>query len=131
MEKTDIVAAIKTHLAVLGISLLAEWDVLIFIYRHGTSLAGGQQIAPLVGYDRVSTGTVLEVLTAKGLISRSRSSHGVRLYRFLPFDNTSVRHSFESLMSISRGREGRLLMVSVFRKLRGTNASHHNGLHLA
>jgi hypothetical protein len=129
MENTDL--AIRAHLTKLGISFLAEWDILTFIYRHGTSLAGAQQIAPLVGYDKASTCGLLEALAVRGLISRSRISHGVRLYRFVPFSDSSVQQSFESLVTVSEGREGRLLMVSVFRKLRGKKASHRSGLHLA
>ena len=34
-----------------GILLLSDWDVLIFMYRHGPSLTNAAQIASLIGYE--------------------------------------------------------------------------------
>ena len=36
----------------VGISLLSEWDVLVFVYRHGASLTSAEQIARLIGYEK-------------------------------------------------------------------------------
>ena len=66
-----------------GLSLLCEWDVLVFLYRHHASLASAEQIARLIGYPSFAVGKALEKLEAQGLIWRSRSSQGVRFYQFV------------------------------------------------
>jgi len=73
--------AVVKHLSTLGIVHLAEWDVLVFICRHGVSLASAEKIASLLGYTKAVVGSTLESLTTKGLVQRSRNSHGVRLYQ--------------------------------------------------
>ena len=104
--------AVINHLKTLGITHLTEWDVLIFIRNHGTSLASAEKIAGLLGYTTAAVGTALDALTSAGLIQRSRNSHGVRLYRFAAGAlDDSQRGSLEELMKLTGRREGRLRII--------------------
>jgi DNA-binding transcriptional ArsR family regulator len=125
--------AVVKHLTTLGIAHLAEWDVLAFIYSHGTSLASAEKIASLLGYNKAAVGSALDSLTAKGLVHRSRNSRGVRLYQFVgtgPDD--PPQHALEELMKVAEEREGRLLLVKHLRQAAmGKDVRERGGLHLA
>ena len=43
-------ADIDGWLHTLGITSLCQWDVLLFLYRHQTSLVGADSIARFLGY---------------------------------------------------------------------------------
>ena len=43
-------AAVERWLTMLGVQSLAEWDVLMFLYRHRFSLFRTDAIPPLAGY---------------------------------------------------------------------------------
>jgi hypothetical protein len=124
---------VVNNLNTLGIAHLAEWDVLAFIYGHGASLASAEKIAALLGYSKPDVGSALDSLTAKGLVERSRNSHGVRLYRFVGAgSNDSLRLALEELMKIAEDRRGRLLLAGQLRPTaRGENVRERGGLHLA
>jgi hypothetical protein len=98
-------------LDVLQISTLTEWDVLVFLHRHGTILVKAEQIALLVGYDKDSVGKALDSLVSFGLVQRSRSSQGVRFYRFDVPLNSSFQQSTEGLLKLSEERNGRLMVT--------------------
>jgi hypothetical protein len=118
-------------LELLGISLLCEWDVLVFLHRHGASLTCDEQIAGLLGYGKSAVAAALEKLESIGLAQRSRSSRGIRLYRFaLPADSRSG--SFFELMNLAEQRSGRLLVATILRPgTRRQQAEQRDGLHLA
>jgi len=120
------------HLKTLGITYLAEWDVLAFIYRSGTSLASAEKIARLVGYSKTAVGSALELLTSTGLVQRSRNSHGVRLYQLasaVPDD--SRRRSLKELVRLAEERQGRLLFVRHLQAAAAKQLRGRGGLHLA
>lgn len=121
------------HLSTLGLAHLAEWDVLAFVHLHGTSLASAEKVAALAGYTKTVVGAALESLTAKGLVKRSRNSHGVRLYR--PADAVSgdpLRLALEELIKATASRHGRLLLITHLRQTtRGKDSRERGGLHLA
>jgi DNA-binding MarR family transcriptional regulator len=73
--------AIEDCLRDLGISSLDTWDILVFLYRHRTSLASADHIARLLGYPAPVTGQALDTLESLGLIRRSRDARGVRLFQ--------------------------------------------------
>lgn len=103
---------VQECLASLGISLLADWDVLIFLYRHQFSLASAEQIARLLGYPSKVVGDALERLESQNLVQRSRSSRGVRSYQSA-FSKAQLAPEScrRRLMSLSENRTGRLLIV--------------------
>src|ERR1700724_3709566 len=76
-------STVQSCLDSMGISLLSEWDVLAFVYRHGASLASSDQIARLIGYESTVVRAALDRLESENLIERSRLSQGVRFYRIL------------------------------------------------
>jgi hypothetical protein len=125
--------AVVKHLSTLGIVHLAEWDVLAFIHRHGASLASAEKIASLVGYTKAVVGSTLESLTAKGLVQRSRNSHGVRLYQSVDdVPNDPLQLALEDLIKVAEGRHGRLLLMKHLRQaLRSEDLHQRGGLHLA
>lgn len=108
-KSTD--SLVRERLETLGFSLLSEWDVLAFLYRHGTSLTSAAQMAHLLGDNKAAVGAALDRLESLGLIQRSRGSQGVRLYRIsVPAD--PLRYScFIELMNLAEKREGRLLLL--------------------
>jgi DNA-binding MarR family transcriptional regulator len=99
-----------SYLKTLGIFLLSDWDVLAFIYRHGVSLANADQIARLLGYENTAVSGALDRLEAEKLIQRSRVSQGICVHRVLDPTNAERSHCLENLFSLSRSREGRLMM---------------------
>jgi DNA-binding transcriptional ArsR family regulator len=124
---------LRKNLELLGICHQSEWDLLTFIYRHGASLASADQLTRLVGYRKDVVEAALVALTSAGLIVRSRSSRGVRLYRFAAWDiDDSKRLCLEELMRAGEDRAGRLQLIdhlarnSAAKKMRG-----RSGLHLA
>jgi DNA-binding FadR family transcriptional regulator len=125
--------AVVKHLGTLRIEHLAEWDVLAFVYRHGTSLAAAEKISSLVGYTRAIVGSALESLTARGLVQRSRNAHGARLYqaaRAVP--NDPLQLALEELLKIAEDRQGRLLLSRHLRHgTPGRDLRARGGLHLA
>ncbi len=122
---------VDRHLETLGICDLVEWDVLAFIYRHGTSLASAEQIARMLGYGKALVGAALDSLTSTGLLQRSRNSHGVRLYQSAPAVPDAPRQrSLQELLKVAENRQGRLLLISCLpqpsaRKVQGPRGSLH------
>ena len=75
-------AAVEGWLATLGIESLCQWDVLVFLFRHQTTLVGADYLAQLLGYATEPVIEALDVLESLGLVARSRVSQGARLYQF-------------------------------------------------
>ena len=131
--------SIRRHLENLRIRELAEWDVLAFVYRHGTNIASAEQLARLAGYSTAAVGAALDSLTSLGLIERSHNSQGVRSYRLtVAVDGEAARlsaegrHSFEELMQLAVQRQGRLLIIGCLRQAAtGKAVRGRGGLHLA
>jgi DNA-binding MarR family transcriptional regulator len=63
IQKAVDLDLVARHLDTLRIGRPAEWDVLVFIYGHGTSLASAGQISRLLGYNKAIVGAALETLT--------------------------------------------------------------------
>jgi DNA-binding MarR family transcriptional regulator len=92
----------------VGISLLCDWDVFAFVYRHITSLTTAEQIARLLGYESAVVGGALDRLESQKLIERSRPSRGVRLYRVTNSKDVEHQRCLQELVSLSESRAGRL-----------------------
>ena len=95
----------------VGISLLSEWDILIFVYRHGASLASADQIARLIGYESSVVSYGLDRLEREKLIERSRPSRGLCFYRILASMDAGRRRCLRQLISLSESRAGRLQLA--------------------
>lgn len=123
---------IGRHLETLSIFSLAEWDVLAFICRHGSSLASAEQIARLLGYGKATVGAALESLTSTGLVNRSRNSRGVRLYHFAPAVSGDPRRgALNELNTLAEERCGRLLLIRHLQRRSPQEQRGRGGLHLA
>ncbi|HEV8713942.1 MAG TPA: helix-turn-helix domain-containing protein [Candidatus Binatia bacterium] len=106
---------VDAWLETLGIDSLTQWDMLVFLYRHRTSLVGAEFIARLLGYATAPVVAALDVLESLGLVERSRASQGARLYQFtLPADPPR-RDAFERLTVLADSRAGRLRLAKKLR----------------
>jgi DNA-binding MarR family transcriptional regulator len=101
----------------VGISLLSELDVLIFVYRHRASLTSADQIARLIGYESKVVSDVLDRLERKKLIERSRPSQGVCFYRILASMDAGHRCCLQQIISLSETRAGRLQLAGRLKTL--------------
>jgi DNA-binding MarR family transcriptional regulator len=100
----------------LGLSSLAEWDVLVFLYKHQSSLASTEQIARLVGHPHKAVDSALERLENQKLLQRSRPSQGVHFYELLSAAELAPRHCFRQLIRLADHRSGRLLLFKHLRR---------------
>jgi DNA-binding MarR family transcriptional regulator len=117
---------VESWLRTLGLDSLTQWDLLVFLYRHQTSLVGAEFIARLLGYATAPVVATLEVLESRGLVQRSRALQGVRLYQFaLPADPPR-RDAFERLTALANSRAGRL---SLYKKLKPRDQTPQERLH--
>jgi len=51
---------IREYLKILGVSTLNEWDILMFLHRHGTSLTSAAEIALLLGGNKAGVSVALD-----------------------------------------------------------------------
>lgn len=112
---TNLELQAQSCLEGLGISLLSECDVLVFVYRRSVSLANSDQIARLVGYESTVVRAVLDRLEHEELIERSRPSQGVRFYRILASMDAVRWRYLQELVTLSESRAGRLLLAKQLR----------------
>ena len=106
------------HLETLDISAVAEWDVLAFLHRHGTTIANSVHLVHLIGYNQSVVESALDKLTRAGLIQGSLGSDGiVGLYKFISLDTPARQNSFEALMKMADQRNGRLQLIRALRRL--------------
>jgi hypothetical protein len=103
-------------LQTLGITSLCQWDVLIFLYRHQTSLLGADFIARLLGYANARVVDALDTLEFLGLVERSRVSQIVRLYQFTIPSDPPRGDAWAHLLALAGDRTGR---VHLSNRLRG------------
>lgn len=117
----------------IGIVQLVQWDVLLFVYSHGTSIASAQNISRLLGYSKADVGSALEFLSSAGLIERSRNANGVRIYQFARTSPDDLRlRALDELMNMTKGRHGRLLLIKQLRQgAIGKDRLWRSPLHLA
>jgi DNA-binding MarR family transcriptional regulator len=109
-------AELDGWLKTLGIASLCQWDVLVFLYRHQTSLVGANLIAHLLGYASDPVVAALDVLASLGLVERSRVSQVARLYQHIVPSDPQRRDAWTALLPLASHRAGR---VRLARHLRG------------
>jgi hypothetical protein len=115
-------------LKTLGVVSLCQWDVLIFLYRHQTSLVGADFIARLLGYASDPVVAALDVLEYLGLVSRSRVSQIVRLYQFTVPSDPQRGDAWARLLPLASHRGGR---VRLAKSLRGGDQTDQERLEAA
>src|SRR5271168_5270956 len=82
-------------LKTLGIESLSQWDVLVFQYRHQSSLVSSEHIARFLGYATAEVVAALDSLKSSGLVEYSRVSHGARLYQVTASADPARRDALE------------------------------------
>jgi DNA-binding MarR family transcriptional regulator len=108
---TDVDGLLKT----LGISSLCQWDVLVFLYHHQTSLLGANLIAHLLGYASDPVVAALDTLAFLGLVERSRVSQAARLYQFTVPSDPQRRDAWMALLPMANNRAGRVRLAQHLR----------------
>src|ERR1700680_2471562 len=89
---------VNRWLKTLGIESLCQWDVLVFLYRHQSSLVSAELIARFLGHATAEVVAALDSLESSGLVERSRVSHqGVRLIRVTASADLTRRDALERL----------------------------------
>src|SRR6266446_655993 len=109
---------VEGRLKTLGIESLCQWDVLVFLYRHQSSLVSAEHIARFLSYANAEVVAALDSVESSGLVERSRVSQGVRLYQLTAPTDPTRRDALEQLMTFADGHTVRLLLA---RRLRGSD----------
>src|ERR1700694_1923822 len=105
---------VEGWLKTLGIESLCQWDVLLFQYRHQSSLVSAEHIARFLGYATAEVVAALDSVESSGLVVRSRVSQGVRLYRVTALADPARRDALEGLMTLADRHTVRLLLARRF-----------------
>ena len=108
-------ADIDGCLHTLGITALCQWDVLMFLYRHQTSLIGADLIARFLGYANGPVVAALDVLEGLGLVVRSRVSLIVRLYQVSVPSGPPRGDAWACLLALAGHRIGRVRLAKHLR----------------
>ena len=116
---------VEGWLKTLGVELLCQWDVLVFLYRHQASLVSAENIACLLGHPTGEVVAALACLESRGLVGRSRVNQGVRLYQFTAPQAPRDDNPLDQLLTLADTRAVRLLLSSALR--RGTPPNQNNG----
>jgi DNA-binding MarR family transcriptional regulator len=103
---------VKGWLKSLGIASLLQWDVLVFQYRHQSSLVSAEDIARFLGSATAEVGTALDNLESSGLVERSRVAQGLRLCQVTAPADPARRNAFEGLMTLVDSHTVRLFLAA-------------------
>jgi DNA-binding MarR family transcriptional regulator len=101
---------VEDWMKTLGVVSLCQWHVLVFLYRHQTTLLSAEYLARLLGYATEPVAAALDVLESLGLVERSRISQGVRLYKFITPSAAGRAEAFNQLQALTSHRIGRSLV---------------------
>jgi MarR family len=99
-----------------GVTSLCQWDVLVFFYRHHTTLLGVEDLARLLGYTSHTILIVLDALEAQELLERSRVSQGARLSQCRVQADSPRGAAFARLYTLAADRAGRVRMAHMVRR---------------
>jgi DNA-binding MarR family transcriptional regulator len=102
---------VEGWLKTLGIESRCQWDVLVFQYRHQSSLVSAETIARFLGYATAGVVAALDSLESSGLVERSRVSQDVRLYQVTASADPARRDALERLMALADSQTVRLLLA--------------------
>src|ERR1019366_6106096 len=102
---------VEGWLKTLGIESLCQWDVLVFQYRHQSSLVSAEHIARFLGYATAEVVAALDSLESSGLVERSRVSQGVRWYQSTAPAGPTRRDASERFMTLADRHTARRLLA--------------------
>src|ERR1700736_5420395 len=108
-QDTEPDVQVEGWLKTLGIESLCQWDVLVFQYRHQSSLVRAEDMARFLGYATAEVVAALDSAESSGLVERSRVSRGVLLYQLTRPADPARRDALERLLTYVDGHSGRLV----------------------
>ena len=108
-------ADIDGWLHTLGIASLCQWDVLVFLYRHPTSLVGADVIARLLGYASDLVVAALDVLEFLGLVDTLPGVPDGAHLSVHRADGPSATDAWARLLALASHRVGRVRLTVRFR----------------
>jgi DNA-binding MarR family transcriptional regulator len=114
-QQENSLELVQDCLTCIGISLLVDWDVLIFLHRHGVILCSAEHIARLLSCENAKIGGALDRLESQKLIESSRSSVGVRFYKVVVSLDDPRIGCFQQLLSLAGNRSGRLALAKILK----------------
>src|ERR1700726_4842223 len=114
---------VEGWLKTLGLESLCQWDVLVFLYRHQSSLVSAEHIARFLGHATAEVVAALDRLESSRLVDRSRVSQGVRLYQVTTLADPARRDALERLMTLADGHTVRPFLA---RRLRCADPAGQN-----
>jgi hypothetical protein len=120
-KQTDL--QVEGWLKTSGIESLCQWDVLVFMDRHQSTLVGADHIARLLGDATAHVAAALDSLESSGLVQPSRVSQGVRIYQLTAPADPTRRHALGRLLTLADSHAVRLLLG---RRLRGDDRPDRN-----
>ena len=100
LEEKALDAQLERCLSTWGISLLEEWDLLVFLHRHRKSLLTVEQISSLLGNDRTAVHKALRKFETAGLVRRSRSLQGIRFNQLVASLDEGPQEALELLVHL-------------------------------
>ena len=112
----------------VGVESLCQWDVLTFLYRHGTTLLLPKDLARLLGYRLDPVIVALDSLAALQILQWSAQSRGASSYWLIVRSVPSRNDALDRLLALSDHRSGRLLLD---RHLGRGERTPHEGLRAA
>jgi hypothetical protein len=115
---------VEGWLKTIGIESLCQWDVLVFLYRHQSTLVRAEHIARLMGDATAEVVAALDSLESAELVQPSRVSQGVRLYQLTAPADPTRRVAFWQLMNLADSHTVRQLLGG--RRLRGSDRPDQN-----
>jgi DNA-binding MarR family transcriptional regulator len=115
-KETSLEPSIQACLEDVGISLLSEWDMLAFVYRHDPTLTSTDQIALLSGYESAVVGIALDRLEREQLIERVGHPKGVRIHRMLASTNARHQRCLQRFVALSESRAARLVLKKLLQR---------------
>jgi hypothetical protein len=107
--------SVQSCLASMGISLLIDWNILVFVHRHGMTLASIDQMARLLVCKSASVSDALERLESRQLIESSRLSKGVCFYKVAVASDGVLKSCFQHLLGVTSNRRGRLILADMLK----------------
>jgi DNA-binding MarR family transcriptional regulator len=119
-------APVEEMLRTLGIESPCQWDVLVFQYRHQSSLVSAEHIARLLGYATAEVVVALDGAESSALVKRSRVSQGVRLYQLSAPADPRRRDALARLLTFVDNHTGRLVRLLLARRPRGSGRPDQN-----
>ena len=108
-------AEVRECLRTVGVESQCQWDLLIFLHRHRTTLMTPERLATLMGYGFETVVTALDSLEALQLL-QCVESYRARLYELSLPAAPLRRAALERLLALSDLREGRLAVWKHLRR---------------